>query len=200
MNFTTIKRPASRLITHEPIGTMIPFNGSPRELGGNRRAMPNDRSAAAIRLGHVHLKVAALDRALPFYLEILGLRLTERVGRFAFLAAGREHHSVALEEIGSWAARPPRHGRGVAHVAFEVPNIEAFTAMRRALLRARIPIISRNNGISWAIRFKDPDANEIEIYLDRRYTATGTLKWGGRWRAPFHLRDEPITEELEIAS
>ena len=135
-----------------------------------------------LRLGHVHLKVRNLNRSVPFYTRMLGLRLTEWTGRYVFLATRDEHHSLALEEVGAWTVNPSRRAVGVAHVAFEVPDREAFAAMRKKLSDSKLPYISRNNGISWAIRFKDPDGNEIEIYVDRRHSAGGTELWGGRWR------------------
>jgi catechol 2,3-dioxygenase len=139
-----------------------------------------DRNAARIRLGHVHLKVCRLERSVPFYTDVLGLRLTERTGRYAFLAAGAEHHSVALEELGDWTVKPSRRAIGVAHVAFEVPDRTAFVAAHRRLLEAGVPIIARDNGISWTFCFKGPDRNEIELYLDRRDAPGGTERWEGR--------------------
>src|SRR5688500_18578447 len=139
---------------------------------GRPRSSVNGRSAdhraktRNLRLGHVHLKVRDLNRSMPFYMRLLGLRLTEWVGRYAFLTAGNEHHSIALEEIGAWTVQPSRRAVGVAHVAFEVSDRAAFAAMRKRLLDADVPFISRNNGISWAIRFKDPDGHEVEIYVD----------------------------------
>ena len=122
---------------------------------------------AMLRLGHVHLKVRSLNRSAPFYIRLLGLRLSEWTGRYAFLAAGNEHHSIALEEIGAWAVNPSRRAVGVAHIAFQVPDREAFVAVRKRLLGANLPFISRNNGISWAIRFKDPDGNVLSVSQHR---------------------------------
>lgn len=144
-----------------------------------------------LRLGHVHLKVRDLDRSVPFYTRMLGLRLTERVGRYAFLAMGEEHHSLALEAIGGWAVKPSRRAVGVAHVAFEVSDRAAFVAMRRKLRDAMLPFQSRNNGISWTMRFKDPDGNEIEIYVDRRHAPGGGPLWGGRWHGLLPRESEP---------
>ena len=155
----------------------------PRESRSAERRRPSPEGRA-IRLGHAHVRVRSLDRSLPFYCELLGLHLSERAGRFAFLAAGDEHHSIALEEVGDWAVNPSRRAVGVAHLAFQVRDAEAFAAIRNKLLQANLPLISRNNGISWAFRFKDPDRNEIEIYVDRRHTPGGTLLWGGRWHMP----------------
>jgi catechol 2,3-dioxygenase len=143
-----------------------------------------DETPSGIRLGHVHLKVCNLERSVPFYTDVLGLRLTERTGRYAFLAAGAEHHSVALEELGVWTVKPSRRAIGVAHVAFEVPDLTTFVAAHRRLLEASLPIIGRNNGISWTLRFKDPDGNEIELYLDRRDAPGGAKLWEGRCHGP----------------
>ena len=98
-----------------------------------------------------------------------------------FSAIGTEHHSLALEEIGAWAVAPARHAVGLAHVAFEVPNRLAFVAAHDRLLKASIPLICGDKG--WAMRFEDPDGNEIEIYLDRRKALDGTTLWERRWRA-----------------
>jgi catechol 2,3-dioxygenase len=154
-----------------------------------------DETPAGIRLGHVHLKVCRLERSVPFYTDVLGLRLTERTGRYAFLAVGAEHHSVALEELGVWTVRPSRRALGVAHVAFEVPDRTAFVTAHRRLLEAGVPIIARDNGISWTFRFRDPDGNEIEIYLDRRDAPGGTQRWEGRCDGPLGAR-QPVAPAL----
>jgi catechol 2,3-dioxygenase len=170
---------------------LIPFAKSAARHEADRAASTNvPERARKLRLGHVHVKVRDLARSLPFYRDLLGLRLTERAGRFAFLAIGDEHHSVALEEVGGWSSRPSRRTLGVAHVAFEAPDLNAFLAARRKLVAGRLPIINRNNGISWTMRFGDPDDNEIEIYLDRRRVPTGTWLWGGRWHDPFRPEDD----------
>jgi catechol 2,3-dioxygenase len=140
-------------------------------------------SAPGMRLGNVHLKVRDINRSIRFYTRVLDMRLTEHTGRHAFLAIGTEHHSLALEEIGAWTVAPARHAFGLAHVAFGVPNRFAFVAAHDRLLKASIPIICGDKGISWAMRFEDPDGNEIEIYLDRRNALDGTASWERRWRA-----------------
>jgi catechol 2,3-dioxygenase len=196
-----ITSPTNRLGAGDFSGTVIPFTKFSRPLRNDRIVSDTkDERMPAIRLGHVHLKVRALHRSLAFYREVLGLRLTERVGRFAFLAVGTEHHSVALEEVGPWTSLPPRRASGVAHVAFELPGRREFAAMREALLAAGVPIISRNNGISWTIRFKDPDHNAIEVYIDRRRSTSGTELWGGGWCKPFRLEDETAPTHLAAVS
>jgi len=97
------------------------------------------------------------------------------VKRYAFLSSGGEHHSIALEEIGHWAINPPRRAVGVARVAFELPDHRTFNGMRKKLRDARVPFINGNNGTSWASTFKDPDGNEIEIYVDRRSRSSGRV-------------------------
>jgi catechol 2,3-dioxygenase len=134
-----------------------------------------------LRLGHVHIKVRSLDRSIAFYGSMLNLRLTERAGRFAFLALGQEHHSIALEEIGSWTEQPSRRAVGVAHIAFDAADLETYHDMQQKLRQAMIPFISSNNGTSWTMQFKDPDGTEIQISLDRRQTPGGSKLWRGRW-------------------
>lgn len=189
-----ITHPNSRLIA-EPNGrSIIPFaqNGAHPAKAKPSRQTHKFHTTRTLRLGHVHLKVRDLNRAVPFYTRILGLRLTEWVARYAFLAAGNEHHSVALEEIGAWAVNPSRRAVGIAHVAFEVPDRATFDRMRLKLSDEDVPIISRNNGISLAMRFKDPDHNEIEIYVDRRHAPDGAMLWKGRWHAPPNSADEIV--------
>ncbi len=137
-----------------------------------------------LRLGHVHLKVRELSSSLPFYTEILGLNLTERVGRFAFLALGEEHHSLALEEMGQAAAPSSQRALGVEHIAFEAPDRKAFNAMQNLLRAAKLPFLSSNNGTNWALDFRDPDGHEIQVYVDRRHSPGGAKLWRGRWYGP----------------
>ncbi len=175
---------------------------SAREVKSAERGSTNQRAdSGTLRLGHVHLKVRTLIRSMPFYTETLGLRLSEQIGRYAFFATKDEHHSIALEEVGESAMNPPRCAVGVAHVAFQAPDREAFTAMRKKLSERNCPFISRDNGISWAIRFKDPDGNEIEVYVDRRYSPGGTQLWGGRWHRPLHRAGtHPLTTAAALVA
>lgn len=182
----------ARFFDHGAARTVTPF--VPAETNPPEPAREDEWDAAgsgapAIRLGHVHLKVSELARAISFYTWILGLRVTERTGRCAFLAAGGEHHSLALEEIGAWTVVPSRRSVGVAHIAFEVADRSAFALTLQRLLKAGVPFVKRDNGISWTARFKDPDGNEIEIYLDRRDSVGGAKRWDGRWRVPFKMQE-----------
>jgi catechol 2,3-dioxygenase len=184
-NFTT----SNNRLTGRP-ARQVPIEelGAERLLDANRAAVETHwsspkESAPSMRLGHVHLKVRDLNRSLRFYTSVLDLRLTEQTERHAFLAIGTEHHSLALEEIGAWAVAPSRYAIGMAHVAFEVSDRAAFVAAHDRLLKASIPMICGDKGIRWAIRFEDPDGNEIEVYLDRRKALDGTALWEGRWQA-----------------
>ena len=192
MNLAKLTIPTHRKLNSNGRHSIVAFDrrGARPLPGSDRRRTHHRTKTRSLGLGHVHLKVRDLNRSVPFY-TMLGLQLTEWVGRYAFLAAGNEHHSVALEEIGKWAVNPLRRAVGVAHVAFEVPDRAAFAAMRKKLSDANVPFISRNNGISWAVRFKDPDGNEVEIYVDRRHSPGGTLLWKGRSHGPLESKDEP---------
>jgi len=182
----TIANPDNRLIAKHNGRSIIPFaeHGAHSAKAKPSRRTHKFHTKPALRLGHVHIKVRDLNRSVPFYICMLGLRLTEWVGRYAFLSTDNEHHSVALEEIGAEAVNSSRRAVGVSHVAFEVADRATFDRMRLKLSSEDVPIISRNNGISLAMRFKDPDQNEIEIYVDRRHAPDGTMLWKGRWHAP----------------
>ncbi len=132
-----------------------------------------------LKLGHVHLKVADLERAVDFYTSIFGLRLEERLEGFAFLSDGLVHHSVALQEVGPEAPRPPSFSIGLYHVAFEVESDVAFREFEAHLVRHGIRHHSVDHGISWATYFRDPDGNGLEVYVDRRQASGGRLAWQG---------------------
>jgi catechol 2,3-dioxygenase len=193
MNLDLLTIPNDGKVTSNGRRSIVAFDGhAGRQRNPLHRSRANYRAKTRkLRLGHVHIKVRDLNRSVPFYISTLDLRLTEWVGRYAFLTAGNEHHSIALEEIGTWTVQPSRRAVGVAHVAFEVSDRAAFAAMRKRLLDADVPFISRNNGISWAIRFKDPDGHEVEIYVDRRHAPGGTQLWRGHWHGP--IKEEPVS-------
>jgi catechol 2,3-dioxygenase len=135
-------------------------------------------AAEPIRLGHVHLKVRRLDRALEFYQEMLGLKLVERVGDdFAFLSFGAAHHDVALQALGDRAALPAPAAVGLYHVAFEVHDAATLLS-RWDALHARGRVVGVDHGISWALYTNDPDGNGVEVYLDRRGDAS-RASWKG---------------------
>lgn len=135
------------------------------------------------RIGHVHLKVRDLERSVEFYRAVLGLEVTERPGHgFAFLSGGDAHHELALQEVGEGAGSPPRRSVGLYHTAWEVADREAFADARDALAEAGVAAEAVDHGISWALYFRDPDGQGVEIYLDRRDAPGGTERWRGQTR------------------
>lgn len=136
-----------------------------------------------MRIGHAHLKVRDLERAVRFYRRFLGLQVRESVGgRYAFLSGGDLHHELALQEVSADARAPGRADVGLFHVAFEVPDKPAFARAYRELTAAGVPVVLADHRISWAIYFADPDGNGLEIYCDTRSETDGTELWGGRDR------------------
>jgi catechol 2,3-dioxygenase len=121
-------------------------------------------------IGHVHLKVADLDRAVAFYRDVLGFALTGRLGdQAAFLSAGGYHHHIGLN---TWESRggspPPRGTTGLYHVAIRFPTRNSLATTLRGLIEADYPIHgASDHGVSEAIYLSDPDGNGIELYWDR---------------------------------
>jgi catechol 2,3-dioxygenase len=135
-------------------------------------------------VGHVHLKVADLDRAIAFYRDILGFELTQRYGnQAAFLGAGGYHHHVGLNTWESAGGKPPAKGStGLYHSAFLYPDRRTLAAVLKRVVNAGIPIDgAADHGVSEAIYLRDPDDNGVEIYRDRApeawpRDASGALK------------------------
>jgi len=123
-----------------------------------------------VSIGHVHLKVADLERALDFYQGVLGLELTQRFGReAAFLSAGGYHHHIGLNTWESQGGSPPPPGTtGLYHVAILYPTRAALADSLRRLIEARIPLEgAADHGVSEALYLRDPDGNGVELYWDR---------------------------------
>jgi catechol 2,3-dioxygenase len=151
--------------------------------------------AYTTKIGHAHLKVRDLDRAIDFYTRYLGLHETERVGNhYAFLTTGPFHHEIALQQVGPDAPQPPAHGTGLYHVAFEVPDRRSFAEGYRTLTSAGIAVATVDHFISWAMYFDDPDGNGLEIYCDSRDKPAGRPLWHGE-NAP--LEEKIILAELD---
>ena len=122
------------------------------------------------RIGHVHLKVADLDRALAFYHGVLGFEITGRLGRSAvFLSAGGYHHHIGLNTWESAGGGPPAPGTtGLYHVAILYPSRAALAGALQRLLEAKISLDgASDHGVSEALYLRDPDGNGIELYYDR---------------------------------
>jgi catechol 2,3-dioxygenase len=123
-----------------------------------------------VRIGHVHLKVADIDRALAFYRDVLGFQVTQWYGRQAvFLSAGGYHHHIGLNTWQSAGGSPPPAGTtGLYHVAILYPSRAALAeALRRVLAAGIAPDGASDHGVSEAIYLRDPDNNGIELYCDR---------------------------------
>ncbi|MDX1662089.1 MAG: VOC family protein [Gemmatimonadota bacterium] len=121
-------------------------------------------------IGHVHLKVADLERAIAFYRDALGFELTQRYGRgAAFLSAGGYHHHVGLNVWGSRGGDPPPPGStGLYHFAIRYPDRAALADALRRLKDAGVPLEgASDHGVSEALYLRDPDGNGIELYRDR---------------------------------
>jgi catechol 2,3-dioxygenase len=123
-----------------------------------------------VRIGHVHLKVADLDRALAFYCGVLGFELTQRFGsQAAFISAGGYHHNIGLNTWESRGGPPPPAGTtGLYHLAILYPTRAALADALRRLIEAKIPLDgASDHGVSEALYLRDPDENGVELYWDR---------------------------------
>ena len=125
---------------------------------------------ARVSIGHVHLKVANIDRALAFYRDVLGFQLTQRMGsQAAFLSAGGYHHHLGLN---TWESRdgapPPPGSTGLYHVAIRYADRRSLADAHRRLERAGVRLDgAADHGVSEALYFRDPDGNGVELYWDR---------------------------------
>ena len=123
-----------------------------------------------VRIGHVHLKVADIDRALAFYCGVLGFQLKLRLGtQAAFIAAGDYHHHIGLNTWESKGGQPPAQGTtGLYHHAILYPTRAALAVALRQLTAAGITLDgASDHGVSEALYLRDPDQNGIELYWDR---------------------------------
>jgi catechol 2,3-dioxygenase len=138
---------------------------------------------SGVRIGHVHLKVADIDRALNFYCGVLGFELTQRIGpQAAFISAGGYHHHIGLN---TWESRggppPPAGSTGLYHLAILYPTRAELADALRRLTEAKIPLEgASDHGVSEALYLRDPDDNGVELYWDRSkeawpFTADGKL-------------------------
>ena len=135
-------------------------------------AQPESRTSipSGVRIGHVHLKVADLERAIRFYRDVLGFDVTQRLGdNAAFLSAGGYHHHIGLNtwesEGGPW---PARGTTGLYHLAILYPTRAELADALRRLVEASIPLVgASDHGVSEALYLRDPDGNGVELYRDR---------------------------------
>jgi catechol 2,3-dioxygenase len=123
-----------------------------------------------VDIGHVHLKVADVDRSLAFYCDVLGFELQQRWGAdAAFISAGGYHHHIGLNSWESRGGSPPPPGTtGLYHVAIRYPTRPALAGALRRLVDAGIRLSgASDHGVSIALYLSDPDRNGIELYWDR---------------------------------
>lgn len=122
------------------------------------------------QIGHVHLKVADLERAIAFYRDVLGMQLMERYGtQAAFLSAGGYHHHIGLNTWESKDGKPPAPGTtGLYHTAILYPSRAALAKVLRNIVEKGVALEgASDHGVSEAIYLRDPDGNGIEVYRDR---------------------------------
>lgn len=163
----------------------------------------SDAIHPGVRIGHVHLKVADLDRALWFYHEVLGFEIVQRFGNSAaFVSAGGYHHHIGLNTWESEGGQPPAAGTtGLYHLAILYPTRAELGKALQRLLNSGIPIHgASDHGVSEAIYLADPDSNGVELYWDRPkeewpMDANGNIRMVTR---PLDLR--PILAAAEEAS
>jgi catechol 2,3-dioxygenase len=137
-------------------------------MAGERQ--PERPIDAGVRIGHVHLKVANLDRALAFYCGVLGFELMARYGtQAAFISAGGYHHHIGLNTWESLNGTPPPPGTtGLYHTAILYPTREALADALRRVMAAGIRLDgASDHGVSEALYLRDPDENGVELYRDR---------------------------------
>jgi catechol 2,3-dioxygenase len=123
-----------------------------------------------VQIGHVHLKVSDLERALNFYCGVLGFELMQRYGNeAAFISAGGYHHHIGLNTWESAGGKPPPPGTtGLYHFAILYPTRAELANALRRLMSAKIPLDgASDHGVSEALYLRDPDQNGIELYWDR---------------------------------
>lgn len=132
--------------------------------------MKNYKAPDQTRIGHIHLKVSNIDRALLFYRDLLGFEVTERIGDSAvFLSAGGYHHHIGLNTWHSKDAGPAQQGSvGLYHTAILYPSRKDLAIILQRLLEHDYPLTGMaDHGVSEAIYLNDPDGNGVELYHDR---------------------------------
>ena len=150
-----------------------------------------------VRIGHVHLKVADLERALGFYCGVLGFRLMQRFGtQAAFISAGGYHHHIGLN---TWESAgglpPPSRATGLYHLAILYPTREQLADALARLVRAGIALDgAADHGVSEALYLRDPDGNGVELYRDRPQT-----DWPKDARGELAMFTRPLDLEALLA-
>lgn len=152
------------------------------------------------RIGHVHLKVADLEKSLAFYHDLLGFEITMRYGHQAvFLSAGGYHHHIGLNTWYSHhAPAAPLHTAGLYHFAILYPTRKELAKVFARLIAARYPITgASDHGVSEAIYLDDPDGNGVELYWDRPREQWPVLPDGSLQMFTRTLDTKDLLSELE---
>jgi catechol 2,3-dioxygenase len=156
---------------------------------------------AGVRIGHVHLKVSNLQRALDFYCGVLGFEITTTRPGAAFISAGGYHHHIGLNTWESKGGSPPARGTtGLYHTAILYPSRPLLADALRRLISAKIPLEgASDHGVSEALYLRDPDDNGVELYWDRPKDQWPKRSDGGleMFTHPLDLHD--LLAELERA-
>ncbi|MEM9773050.1 MAG: VOC family protein [Chloroflexota bacterium] len=155
-------------------------------------------STYTTKIAHAHLKVQDLKQSIDFYQKFFNLNFVEQVGdRYAFLSGNDFHHEIALQQVGPNApANSHPHAVGLYHIAFEVPSQHDFAMAYQTIKAEGIHVSAVDHRISWALYFKDPDGNGLEIYWDIRKTDHGKPFWEGE---TIRLTDEEVLAPLALA-
>ena len=153
-----------------------------------------------VRIGHVHLKVADLERALGVYCGVLGFEITQRYGaQAAFVSAGGYHHHIGLntwESRGGWP--PPPGATGLYHTAILYPTRRALADALRRVIDAGVPLDgASDHGVSEALYLRDPDDNGVELYWDRPQKAWPRTPQGGLAMFTRRLDLDGLLREVE---
>jgi catechol 2,3-dioxygenase len=153
-----------------------------------------------VRIGHVHLKVADLERALRFYCGVLGFELTQRFGtRAAFVSAGGYHHHIGLNTWESLGGTPPPSGTtGLYHTAIVYPTRRALAVALQRVLAAGIRLDgASDHGVSEALYLRDPEENGVELYWDRPQDMWPRTSQGALAMFTRHLSLNGLLQEIE---
>ncbi len=155
---------------------------------------------AQTHIGHVHLKVADLDRALSFYKDLLGFEITQRYGDSAvFISAGGYHHHIGLNTWHSKNAGPaPVRAAGLYHLAIVYPSRKDLAVIFKRLTDAEYPLTgASDHGVSEAIYLNDLDGNGVELYWDRPKDKWPTNTEGKLWMGTAALDIDSLLSELD---
>jgi catechol 2,3-dioxygenase len=150
-----------------------------------------------VDIGHVHLKVADIERALGFYCGVLGFDLTQRLGdEAAFVSAGGYHHHIGLNTWESRGGSPPPPGTtGLFHVAIRYPDRASLADALRRVLAAELQLTgASDHGVSEALYLRDPDDNGVELYVDRPED-----EWPGDGDGKVAMFSRPLDVEALLA-